>query len=255
MKRVIPRRLAMSANCMVASALTFALLTSFSPMLRIETRVEATGTQNGTVLHGNLVLVGQPRIEHPAVRHVARKAAGGDDDALPRLDVHRFVLERRRHPLDSWRRIRSNDARETVTEQDLDALRPRALFKSAHEPRSGTAIDRDVQVVRVHLRAKQPRHGSAVDERRHHLFELDAVVQQKVERRGVFVGPDADEIAIAQLWGDEEVAIAGVVETVKLRRTSRRLALYGGGFGGRHQRHRRRFGGEHECGDDNCAQR
>src|SRR5260221_7246297 len=35
----------------------------------------------------------------------------------------------------------------------------------------------------------------------------------------------ADEIAIAQLWGDEEVAIAGVVENVKLRRTSRRLTI------------------------------
>jgi ATP-dependent DNA helicase RecG len=35
----------------------------------------------------------------------------------------------------------------------------------------------------------------------------------------------ADEVAIAQLWGDEEVAIAGVVETVKLRRTSRRLTI------------------------------
>src|SRR5260370_10081368 len=35
----------------------------------------------------------------------------------------------------------------------------------------------------------------------------------------------ADEIAIAQLWGDEEVAIAGVVETVKLRRPRRRLAI------------------------------
>jgi D-alanyl-D-alanine carboxypeptidase/D-alanyl-D-alanine-endopeptidase (penicillin-binding protein 4) len=38
--------------------LTFALLTSYSPRMRIETRVEASGTQSGDVLRGNLVLVG-----------------------------------------------------------------------------------------------------------------------------------------------------------------------------------------------------
>jgi ATP-dependent DNA helicase RecG len=35
----------------------------------------------------------------------------------------------------------------------------------------------------------------------------------------------ADEIAIAQLWGSEEVAIAGVVRDVRLRRPSRRLSI------------------------------
>src|SRR5579884_2058199 len=35
----------------------------------------------------------------------------------------------------------------------------------------------------------------------------------------------ADEVAIAQLWGDEEVAIAGVVQDVRLRRPSRRLSI------------------------------
>src|SRR6476646_8959673 len=35
----------------------------------------------------------------------------------------------------------------------------------------------------------------------------------------------ADEVAIAQLWGDQEVAIAGVVEDVKLRRSARRLTI------------------------------
>ena len=38
--------------------LTFALLTSYSPRMRIETRVEATGTQVGDTLKGSLVLVG-----------------------------------------------------------------------------------------------------------------------------------------------------------------------------------------------------
>src|SRR6478672_5967853 len=35
----------------------------------------------------------------------------------------------------------------------------------------------------------------------------------------------ADEVAIAELWGDHEVAIAGVVEDVKLRRSARRLTI------------------------------
>ncbi len=35
----------------------------------------------------------------------------------------------------------------------------------------------------------------------------------------------ADDRAISQLWGDEEVAISGVVKSVKLRRTSRRLTI------------------------------
>src|SRR3954453_2265603 len=35
----------------------------------------------------------------------------------------------------------------------------------------------------------------------------------------------ADEVAIAQLWGDEEVALAGVVENVRLRRPRRGLTI------------------------------
>jgi ATP-dependent DNA helicase RecG len=35
----------------------------------------------------------------------------------------------------------------------------------------------------------------------------------------------ADEIAISQLWGDDEVAIAGVVETVRLRRLQHRRSI------------------------------
>jgi ATP-dependent DNA helicase RecG len=35
----------------------------------------------------------------------------------------------------------------------------------------------------------------------------------------------ADEIAIAELWGDEEVAIAGVIESVRLRRLPRRRSI------------------------------
>ena len=37
--------------------------------------------------------------------------------------------------------------------------------------------------------------------------------------------PAADEVAISQLWGDQEVAIAGVVKDVRLRRPSRRLTI------------------------------
>jgi len=35
----------------------------------------------------------------------------------------------------------------------------------------------------------------------------------------------ADEVAISQLWGDEEVAIAGVVQDVRLRRPARRRTI------------------------------
>jgi D-alanyl-D-alanine carboxypeptidase/D-alanyl-D-alanine-endopeptidase (penicillin-binding protein 4) len=60
--------------------LTFALLTSFSPRLRIETRVEAAGTQDGTTLRGNLVLVGggDPTLSSKDLVKLARRvrAAG-----------------------------------------------------------------------------------------------------------------------------------------------------------------------------------
>jgi D-alanyl-D-alanine carboxypeptidase/D-alanyl-D-alanine-endopeptidase (penicillin-binding protein 4) len=61
-------------------ALTFALLSSFSPRLRIETRVEAAGTQDGAILHGNLVLVGggDPTLSSGDLLRLARRvrAAG-----------------------------------------------------------------------------------------------------------------------------------------------------------------------------------
>ena len=37
--------------------------------------------------------------------------------------------------------------------------------------------------------------------------------------------PPAEEVPIAQLWGEDEVTIAGVVETVRLRRLRRRLSI------------------------------
>ena len=60
--------------------LTFALLTSYSPRMRIETRVEASGAQTGDTLRGNLVLVGggDPTLSSGDVLELARKvrAAG-----------------------------------------------------------------------------------------------------------------------------------------------------------------------------------
>jgi D-alanyl-D-alanine carboxypeptidase/D-alanyl-D-alanine-endopeptidase (penicillin-binding protein 4) len=60
--------------------LTFALLRRFSPTMRIETSVEATGTQDGQTLRGNLVLVGggDPTLSSADLLRLARRvrAAG-----------------------------------------------------------------------------------------------------------------------------------------------------------------------------------
>jgi serine-type D-Ala-D-Ala carboxypeptidase/endopeptidase (penicillin-binding protein 4) len=56
-------------------ALTFALLTSFSPKMRIETKVEAWGAQEGDTLRGNLVLVGggDPTLSSGDLLRLARR--------------------------------------------------------------------------------------------------------------------------------------------------------------------------------------
>jgi serine-type D-Ala-D-Ala carboxypeptidase/endopeptidase (penicillin-binding protein 4) len=60
--------------------LTFALLTSYSPRMRIETKVEASGAQTGGTLQGNLVLVGggDPTLSSGDLRSLAGRvrAAG-----------------------------------------------------------------------------------------------------------------------------------------------------------------------------------
>jgi ATP-dependent DNA helicase RecG len=53
------------------------------------------------------------------------------------------------------------------------------------------------------------------------LFRVDDLLFRRPRR----YESAADEIAISQLWGDEEVAIAGVVRSVRTRRTGRRLTI------------------------------
>ena len=72
--------------------LTFALLTSFSPKMRIETKVEAEGAQRGDTVDGNLVLVGggdptltsgdllklAERVRTAGIRHVTGGVVGDE---------------------------------------------------------------------------------------------------------------------------------------------------------------------------------
>ena len=55
--------------------LTYALLTSYSPRMRIETKVEASGAQDGDTLRGNLVLVGggDPTLSSGDLARLARR--------------------------------------------------------------------------------------------------------------------------------------------------------------------------------------
>ena len=87
----------------------------------------------------------------------------------------------------------------------------RALFSSARtRPDPGLPLIVSLRSSEYGLRAEQPRHGPVVDERRHHLVELDAVVQQEVERRRVLVGPHAHQISIAV--SELEILRSGVVQ-------------------------------------------
>jgi ATP-dependent DNA helicase RecG len=101
----------------------------------------------------------------------------------------------------------------------------------AHAPFPGVAQDRDWP--RPRGWARPERLGLPVE-------SLDAVgpsLDRKLRPLGLLtVGdlllrrprryePAADEIAISELWGDEEVAIAGVVENVRLRRLARRRSI------------------------------
>ena len=55
--------------------LTFALLTSYSPRMRIETKVQASGARDGDTLRGNLVLVGggDPSLSSGDLARLARR--------------------------------------------------------------------------------------------------------------------------------------------------------------------------------------
>src|SRR5215510_11259928 len=88
-----------------------------------------------------LVFRSQPHIEHGAENRIAGAAAGGDDDAFARPDIHgpglRLVpfvdLDGRDAGHPPGERAIPVNLRHLVLEQDLDADLPRGLFQGSHE--------------------------------------------------------------------------------------------------------------------------
>jgi hypothetical protein len=161
-------------------------------------------------LAGDLVFLRQPGIEHPAEGDVAGEPAGRDDEAASRLDAHLFTVALRDDPLHSPRAVVADDPHERVAQEDLDTLRSGALFERAHQAGARTSVDRDLQIIGVHLRAEQPGNSAAVDQRRRHLLKQHAVVQQEIERRRVFIRPYAHEVAITV--AELEIVEVGVIQ-------------------------------------------
>src|SRR5215470_18786325 len=147
-----------------------------------------------------LVLLGQPWIEGPAEIDIAGMAAGGDDDALPGLNVHRIAAI---HGGDSDHAPRvlllADDLRHLVTQEDLCALFPRADLQPADEAGAvAIATGSDELAGNVpfdgHERARNGRGRFRTD---HPVDELDPVLDQAVVGRDVLIGEDPHEITIA----------------------------------------------------------
>src|SRR5437016_2755590 len=123
-----------------------------------------------------LVLLSEPRIERPAEVHVAGVATGGDDDALPRLDIQGITLVCYDDPNNPPRVvILPDDTRHLMFQKNFRALFSRALRQSPHKPRTiasatrGDEFARDVPFDR-HERSGDSRSSFRTDRP---LDELD----------------------------------------------------------------------------------
>ena len=148
---------------------------------------------------GHLVLLGQPRVERSAEVHVARTAARGDQDTLPRRNVHRAALVRCRdakHPARGG--ALSNDARHLVPQKDLRALRPRTGFQRPDETGSNPG-----RMMRYTFAGDGPLDGSLLSTHRRGtpwthqvVLKLDPIFDQEFEGRRVLVRKRAYEVPV-----------------------------------------------------------
>ena len=151
-------------------------------------------------LAGDLVLLGQPRVERAAQGHVAGAAAGGHQHALVGPDVHGAAVVGggdAEHPPGG--RALAHDARHLVAHEDLRALRPRALLERPDE--SGAHAGR---MMRHPLAGHRPLDGALLAAHPRRLrrpdqvvLELDAVLDQELVGGGVLVGEGAHQVPVA----------------------------------------------------------
>src|SRR5215510_4145692 len=81
-----------------------------------------------------LILFGEPRIEGSAEVDIAGMAAGGDDDALPGLNVHRIAAIHRGDADHAPRVVLlADNLRHLVTQEDLRALLSCTALQPADE--------------------------------------------------------------------------------------------------------------------------
>ena len=155
----------------------------------------------GVRLAAHLVLLGQQRVVDGAHDQVAARPAGAGNDRLPRADVDGAVVLQVRdgNPEHApGQRLLADDARHLVLEQNVHALRARALLQRPHEAGAGGVVDGLLEVLR-------PGNGSLAPERHHalgrdavrpHVGELHAVGQQELQRLDVVVGKGAHHLAV-----------------------------------------------------------
>ena len=142
-------------------------------------------------------------IEHGAEDRVSRAAAGRDDDALARADVHRarsllvvvVDIDDRDAGDASRGRALAVDFGHLLLEQDLDAHLARGLGQRPHEPgtarRAGHFV-RPMHDVQPRARAIETVRIGAI------AFPSDAVLLQPAEQVEIVVGIGAHELAVGK---------------------------------------------------------